>query len=46
VAHDAEAIMQVILFNVVLQWSNFGEPIAVMEQNPYCSIDNLYDECE
>jgi hypothetical protein len=34
------------MFNVVLQWSGFGELVSVMEQNPCCLIDNLYGECE
>ncbi len=34
------------MFNVVFQWSGFGELVSVMEQNPCCSIDNLYGECE
>jgi len=34
------------VFNVVFQWSGFGELVSVMEQNPCCSIDNLYGECE
>ncbi len=39
-------VLQVIVFNVVLQWSSFGELVSMMERNPCCSIDNLYDECE
>ncbi len=27
-------------------WSGFGELVLVMEQDPGCSIDNLYGECE
>jgi hypothetical protein len=34
------------LFNVVFQWSGFGELVLVMERNPCCSIDNLYGECD
>ncbi len=34
------------MFNVVFQWSGFGELVSVMEQNPCCSIDNLYEKCE
>jgi hypothetical protein len=34
------------VFNVVFQWSNFGELVSMMERNPCCSIDNLYRECE
>jgi hypothetical protein len=34
------------MFNVVLQWSGFGELVLVMEQNPCCLIDNFYGECE
>ncbi len=39
-------VLQVTMFNVVIQWSGFGELVLVVEQNPYCSIDNLYGECE
>jgi hypothetical protein len=39
-------VLQVIVFNVVFQWSGFGELVSVMERNPCCSIDNLYGECE
>jgi hypothetical protein len=39
-------VLQVIVFNVVLQWSSFGELVLVMERNPCFSIDNLYEECE
>ncbi len=34
------------MFNVVFQWSSFGELVSVMEQNPCYSIVNLYGECE
>jgi hypothetical protein len=34
------------VFNVVFQWSSFGELVSVMEQNPCYSIVNLYGECE
>jgi hypothetical protein len=34
------------MFNVVIQWNNYGELVSVVEQNPCCSIDNLYGECE
>ncbi len=34
------------MFNVVFQWSGFGELVLVMERNPCCSIDNLYGECD
>ncbi len=34
------------MFNVVFQWSGFGEFVLMMEQNPCYSIDNLYGECE
>jgi hypothetical protein len=34
------------VFNVVFQWSGFGELVLVMEWNPCYSIDNLYGECE
>ncbi len=34
------------MFNVVFQWSGFGELVLVMERNPCYSIDNLYGECE
>ncbi len=34
------------MFNVVFQWSGFGELVLVMEWNPCYSIDNLYGECE
>ncbi len=27
-------------------WSGFGEPVLVMEQNPCCSIENIYKECK
>jgi hypothetical protein len=27
-------------------WSGFGELVSVMEQDPSCSIENLYGECE
>jgi hypothetical protein len=39
-------VLQVIVFNVVFQWSDFGELVSVIEQNPCCSIGNLYNECE
>jgi hypothetical protein len=39
-------VLQVIVFNVVFQWSSFGELVSVMERNPCYSIDNLYGECE
>jgi len=39
-------VLQVTMFNVVLQWSGFGELVLGMERNPCCSIDNLYGECE
>jgi hypothetical protein len=39
-------VLQVTKFNVVLQWSGFGELVSVMEQNPCYLIDNLYGECE
>jgi hypothetical protein len=29
-----------------LLWSGLGELVSVMERDPYCSIDNLYGECE
>jgi hypothetical protein len=38
-------VLQVIVFNVIFQWSGFGELVSVMEPNPCCSIDNLYNEC-
>lgn len=34
------------MFNVVLQWINLSKLVSVMEHNPCCSIDGLYDECE
>jgi hypothetical protein len=34
------------MFNVVLQWSSFGELVLVMEQNPCCLIDNIYGGCK
>jgi hypothetical protein len=34
------------MFNVVIQWSSYGELVSVVEQNPCCSIDNLHGECE
>jgi hypothetical protein len=34
------------VFNVVIQWSSFGELVLMMEQNPCCLINNLYGECE
>jgi hypothetical protein len=34
------------MFNVVFQWSGFGEFVSMMERNPCYSIDNLYGECE
>ncbi len=34
------------MFNVVFQWSGFGEFVLMMERNPCYSIDNLYGECE
>jgi hypothetical protein len=34
------------MFNVVIQWSGFGEPVLAVEQNPCRSIDNLSGECE
>ncbi len=34
------------MFNVVIQWSSYGELVSVVEQNPCCLIDNLYGECE
>jgi hypothetical protein len=39
-------VLQVIVFNVVFQWSGFGELVSMMERNPCYSIDNLYGECE
>ncbi len=39
-------VLQVTVFNVVFQWSDFGELVLVMEQNSCCSIDNFYSECE
>jgi hypothetical protein len=33
------------VFNVVFQWSGFGELVSVMVRNHYCSIDNLSGEC-
>ncbi len=39
-------VLQVTMFNVVIQWSSYGELVSVVEQNPCCSIDNLYGECE
>ncbi len=32
------------MFNVVFQWSNFGELVLVMEQNPCCLIDSRFLE--
>ncbi len=37
-------VLQVIVFNVVFQWSNFGELVLVMEQNPCCLIDSRFLE--
>jgi hypothetical protein len=34
------------MFNVVFQWSGFGELVLVMERNPCCLIDIFYGECE
>jgi hypothetical protein len=34
------------MFNIVFQWSNFGELVSMMERNPCCSIDNHYWEFE
>lgn len=39
-------VLQVTVFHVIFQWSGFGELVSVMEQNPCCSIDNLYGECD
>ncbi len=39
-------VLQVSVFNVVFQWSGVGELVLVMEQNPCCSIDHFYGECE
>jgi hypothetical protein len=39
-------VLQVIVFNVVLQWSGFGELVSMMEWNLCYLIDNLYEECE
>ncbi len=39
-------VLQVIVFNVVFQWSGFGELVSVIERNPYCSIEIFYGECE
>ncbi len=39
-------VLQVIVFNVVLQWTGFSELVSMMEWNPCYSIDNLYGECE
>jgi len=39
-------VLQVTMFNVVLQWNGFGELVSVMEWNPCCLIDNFYGECE
>ncbi|CAK9235014.1 unnamed protein product [Sphagnum troendelagicum] len=33
-------------FSCRLLWSALGELILVMEQDPWCLIDNLYGECE
>jgi hypothetical protein len=39
-------VLQVTVFNVVIQWSSYDELVSVVEQNPCCLIDNLYGECE
>ncbi len=39
-------VLQVIMFNVVIQWNSYGELVSMVEQNPCCLIDNLYGECE
>jgi hypothetical protein len=39
-------VLQVTVFNIVFQWSNFGELVSMMGRNPCCSIDNLYGERE
>jgi hypothetical protein len=39
-------VLQVTVFNVIFQWSVFGELVSVMKQKPCCSIDNLDSECE
>jgi len=39
-------VLQVTVFNVVIQWNSYGELVSVVEHNPCCSIDNLYGECE
>jgi hypothetical protein len=35
-------VLQITMFNVVIQWSFYGELVSVVEQNPCCLIDNLY----
>ncbi len=35
-----------VFFSASFQWSNLGELVLVMEQNPCYSIDNLYGDCE
>ncbi len=39
-------VLQVIVFNIVLQLSGLGELVSMMEWNPCCLVDNLYGECE
>ncbi len=29
-----------------LLWSGFGESVSVMERDPGCSMDTLYEQCE
>jgi hypothetical protein len=48
---DTESLITCFLFLALfvvlkLVWSGFGELVSMMERNPYCSIDNLYGECE
>jgi hypothetical protein len=38
--------LQVIVFNIILQWSGLGDLVLMMEWNPCCLIDNLYGEWE
>ncbi len=34
------------MFNIVFQWNGLGELVSVMEQNPCCSVNDPYGECE
>jgi len=39
-------VLQVTMFDIVLQSNNLSELVLEMERNPCCSVDSLYGECE